>query len=307
MSTLNIFLFGNIQVYRDEHPITLRPAAKSLLAFLILQQHQHPNNLGQRREFLANQLWQEHNSNQARRCLSTTLWRLRREIESANIPQGTFLKATSNDTIGFNFESDHWIDVIEFERMLRQGLTLSFESMTLAEAAHLEKARKLYTGDLFEDCYGDWVYSERERLNLLYLNCLGRLMRFYDREGEYEKSLACGQEILVIDPLREQIHRYLMRLHFANGQRAKAIQQYYVCEQMLSQELNIEPMLETKMLYEQICNVSQTSPITDSEPINLQQALAQLKTAMQDLTRIQTQLQQVNQIMSQLRAKCVSV
>ena len=303
MATLNIFLFGNIQVYYDDHPLALRPAAKSLLAFLILQQRHHPHSSGQRREVLANQLWQDQNSNQARRCLSTTLWRLRRELEPNKIPQGTFLTTTSNGTIGFNFESNHWIDVIEFEAGVRQGLSYSLESMTLAEAVHLEKARQLYTGELFEDCYGDWVHSERERLNLLYLNCLARLMRFYEREGDYEKSVACGQEILGVDPLREQIHRYLMRIYVANGQRAQAIQQYKVCEQVLAQELNIEPMAETKKLYAEISStISQIPSNSTSSPevIDLQQALAQLKVAMQDLTRIQTQLQQVKHVFSQI-------
>ena len=303
MAALTIFLFGNVQVYYDERPISLRPTAKSLLAFLILQQYQQPHNPGQRREVLANQLWQEHDPNQARRCLSTTLWRLRRELEPAKIPQGTFLTTPTNGTISFNFASDHWIDVTEFEANVQQGLRHSFAAMTGTEASYLEKARQLYTGDLFEDCYGDWVYSERERLNLLYLNCLARLMRFYDREGNYEKGLACGQEILNMDPLREQIHRYLMRLYLANGQRAKAIQQYEICKQVLAQELSIEPMVETKALYAQITAAPQNLflPLVGTEePLDRQQVVSQLKTAMQGLTRIQSQLQQVQQLISQL-------
>ncbi len=303
MAALTIFLFGNVQVYYDEQPISLRPTAKSLLAFLILQQYQQPYNLGQRREVLANQLWQEHDPNQARRCLSTTLWRLRRELEPAKIPPGTFLTTPTNSTISFNFASDHWIDVTEFEANVEQGLRYSFDAMTGTEASYLEKARQLYTGDLFEDCYGDWVYSERERLNLLYLNCLARLMRFYDRERNYEKSLACGQEILNMDPLREQIHRYLMRLYLANGQRAKAIQQYEICEQVLAQELGIEPMVETKSLYAQITTAPSNLllPLVGTEePFDRQQAVSQFKTVMKDLTQIQSQLQQVQQLISQL-------
>lgn len=306
MTSLSIYLFGNLKVVRnDNEPVKLRPSAKSIFAYLLLQRQSHPNNPGHRRENLVDSFWADNDEQHARRCLSTTLWRLRRELEPQDTPRGTYLLTPDTGEIGFNFGSDHWLDVIDFENKIRQGMSLLVEEMGPADAQILEEAHALFTGELLEDCYDDWVFRERERLNLLYLNSLVRLMTYYETHNIVEKGLACGHKILAVDPLREQVHRRVIRLYMKSGQRAMAIHQYNLCRRTLDEELGISPMSKTQELYSEILSeIGTHSPeaakleAKASEPANLQQALSQLAKAMHSLDEAQEQLRQARMVVS---------
>jgi len=305
MTTLSIYLFGSVQVYRDEsRPMELRPTAKAMLAYLLLNRNRGSHWTGHRREVLVGHFWGNQDERNARRCLSTTLWRLRRELEQGDLPHGTYLRTTPSGEIGFNFESDHWLDIDVFEKKIQQGMARPVPTMDAADARALEEAQSLYTGELLEECYGEWVFRERERLNLLYLNSLARLMRYFEYHEQYEQSLGCGQKILAIDPLREQVHRHMMRLYMKCGQRTLAVQQYEACRAVLAEELHILPMAETQMLRDEIMlssRYSKSTPApTNAKPGSLQHALLQLKDAIRNMDQAQQQLEQAKLMVSLL-------
>ena len=86
----------------------------------------------------------------------------------------------------------------------------------------------------------------------MYLTALYHLMNYYAAQSSFGDALRCGRLILLSDPLREHIHRDLMRLYAANGQRSQAIQQYHTCAEVLRAELGLAPMRETQLLYQQL-------------------------------------------------------
>ncbi|MFQ5854953.1 MAG: BTAD domain-containing putative transcriptional regulator, partial [Anaerolineae bacterium] len=210
MSILRISLFGDVRIARDDWSSEVRVtrSVQALLAYLLLQRHRvHP------REVLAGLFWGDHSENRARSCLSTALWRLRSALEPEGIPRGTYLVRTPAGEIGFNHESDHWLDVAVFEEQAGRVLAQPIDVTESAKVQELENALRLYTGELLEGFYDDWALRERERLRFLYLNSLAHLMHYHKYQGAYEESLAYGQQILQHDPLREEIHREMMRLY----------------------------------------------------------------------------------------------
>jgi DNA-binding SARP family transcriptional activator len=279
-----------------------------MLAYLLLYQHRHPHTAGPRRDLLANQFWGDYDERHARRCLSTTLWRLRSALEANGVPAGTYILTSGNDEVGFNFASDHWLDVVVFEREIDERLKQPPATMTPADVEALEKACSLYKGDLFQDCYDDWILRERERLHLLYLKCLGHLMQYHDQKGEYGRSLEYGRKILASDPLREQVHRYMMRLYLRNGEQSQAVQQYHTCRRVLRSELGIEPMAETQALYAELVATA-TEPraaaslIDQVAPGSLALALQQLRDATQALETARVQLQEAKSLLVRLASR----
>ena len=249
MSSLKIFLFGHMRVVHSN----LFPTAKLtrtgrlLLAYLLLQRgHSHP------RELLAGCFWGDYSQQRARRCLNSALWRLRRVLEPEGVRRGTFLLTSSNGEIGFNPESDFWLDTSAFEAKVSQILNKPILDMDASDVQTVENSLELYTGELLAGCYEEWALRERERLRRLYLNGLARLMRFYNHHQDFKKGLTYGQKILDEEPLREEIHRDVMRLYLQNGQRAMAVRQFELCRQILAKELDIQPMEETRRLYAEI-------------------------------------------------------
>ena len=120
------------------------------------------------------------------------------------------------------------------------------------EISAMESGIALYKGDLLEGVYDDWAIRAREHERLLYLSSLAYLLQYHHEQQNYKKSLGYGQRILTVDPLREEIHREMMRLYLEIGQRAQAIRQYEDCRTNLLMELGIAPMEETQALYKQI-------------------------------------------------------
>ncbi len=293
MSTLRVSLFANVEIAHDNRspatPVTR--TLQVLLAYLMLYRHRtHP------REVLAGLLWGDHSESRARSCLSTALWRLRRILEPEGISRGTYLLTTPTGEVGFNRESDHWLDVAVFEERVDPVLAKPIHVLETADVREAESALQLYTGELLEGFYDDWALRERERLRLLYLNTLARLMRYYTHHGAYEQGLVYGQQILSLDPLREEIHREMMRLYLASGQRALAVRQYEACCEILAAELGISPMEETRALYAQIVpekGRDHARATVGGGTTELQQALQQLRHAMQALDETRVQLQHV--------------
>lgn len=297
MNLLRISLFGTVRISHDNRPSELGPKAQALLAYLLLQGARlHP------REKLLDLFWSDHDQSQARCCLRTTLWRLRRALEPEHIPTRTYLLITPADEIGFNWDSNHWLDVLAFERQVNPVLAQPVHTLNLAAIQILEDTLRLYTGDLLESFYDDWAIREQERLRCLYLNCLEHLMRYYQYHGDSEKSLAYGQQILMREPLHEEVHREVMRLYLAGGQRALAIRQYETCRDILAQELKIAPMAETQALHTQAL-IPTGQP---HEPASVlikrtqwQQALTQLSLAWRGLDEAQQQFDLARQRLDQ--------
>jgi len=313
MSGLTFRLFGSLEVTRhgfDGAALCMRPGAQALLAYLLLNRHRH-----HRREALADLFWGDHDSTSAKRCLSTTLWRLRCELDSTHATPTPYVTITTNGEIGFNLHSDFWLDVATFEEKARQGLRQPPSAMNTSEADALEAATHLYLGDLLEGIDADWALIERERMRMLYLKSLTQLMEYYQHQRVYEKSLDCGQKILAMDPLREDVHRVMIQLYVYNGQRTLAMRQYDLCRSVLAVELNIPPMPETEALYTQISaptdlcprpapkvQANHPQPHTKppagetpsfSEKLNPDQTLQQLHIALQSLDILRSALEQL--------------
>lgn len=300
MGNISIFLFGNFRlVYSRAYTLTppITRNLKGLLSYLLLHRHRVHS-----REVLASIFWGETGQEKARHCLNTALWRLRQVLEPADTPKGTFLLSSSSGEIGFNVRSDYWLDVAVFEAKVSQILAKPVEKLAYPDAQELEDTMKLYTGELLEGFYEDWALQNRERLHALYLECLAHLMHYYRYKKIYDKSLAFGKQILVLEPLREEIHRKLMRIYQESGNRAMALRQYQVCCQILARELDIGPMEETRELHQRILKTDNLSPWQITReiasynrgvgPTNLAATLSSLRLALKNCDDLREKLQQ---------------
>jgi DNA-binding SARP family transcriptional activator len=207
------------------------------------------------REHLAGVFWGESAEERARHTLNTTLWRINRVLEPVDATGGGargYLRV-SPQHIGFNAASGVWLDVAEFES--RCALAEQTDAPAQRFALY-SQAVSLYRGDLLADCYEDWCIVERERLQGLYVRALAQLMAYNSSNADYDRAIDCARRILSCDPLREEVHRDLMRLHLNAGQPAAALRQYRQCEDLLRDELGVEPAPETRALLTPILGAS---------------------------------------------------
>ncbi len=259
------------------------------------------------REVLASLFWGDHTEIKARSCLSTALWRLRRALDQTD--RVTYLKKTQMGEVGFNNESNYWLDVEEFETQASKVLKKPVRVMAAEDAAQLENALSLYKGELLEGFYDDWALRERERLHAFYIKSVKHLMKYYDEKShDYEKAIVWGKHILEKDPLREGIHRDVMRYYSENGNRSEAIRHYEHCCKILKTELGVEPMSETVALIKKIASSINPEAINESltlrpggvsreEAVSLSQIFKKINHAMDDIDGLREKLQYIAQML----------
>jgi DNA-binding SARP family transcriptional activator len=210
--------------------------AESLLTFLVLHRQAVAS-----RQHLAFLLWPDSTEAQARTNLRHLLHTLRTRLPDAD----RYLEVTSR-TVGWRADAPCWLDVSAFEELLdvsgdRKGVEVA-----------LRDAVALYTGDLLEGCYDDWLLGERERLRQRQLDALEKLATVCEARGDLEDAIGHAERLLRGDPLREHAYRQLMRCHAARGDRARAVRIYHVCCSTLERELGVWPSSATDAVYREL-------------------------------------------------------
>jgi ABC-type oligopeptide transport system substrate-binding subunit/DNA-binding SARP family transcriptional activator len=232
VATLQLYFLGTLDLGYDGQqlpkPATLK--SQSLLSYLILHR-QTP----QHRDKLATLFWGDRPESKARASLSTALWHIRRCLPEKR------LMVSDPHTVQFDPQSDLWLDVDELEARASQD-----------DIANLQSAVALYRGDFLDGFYDEWVISERYRLETVFVEALARLMVALEATREHEGALTTALRLLQQDPLREDAHRVAMRAYCSLGQRNAALEQYRLCQDIVQEELDAEPMVETTELYEAI-------------------------------------------------------
>lgn len=283
MAVLHVELFGRPRFTDDDRGVDLKltHTIQALLAYLLVER-----NRAHSREVLASVFWSDNRQERAQASLNTALWRLRCAIESHSPPDCPFLLLNQQGEIAFNLNSSYWLDIEAFEELSSRIPGPPEPTISPGSIHKVEQAVQLYRGCLLEGFFDDWVLRERERLRSRYLACLAYLLFAHEKSGNYEASLVYGKRILAEEPLSEETHRAVMRLHARMGQRALAMRQYEACRDILLVELGIAPMPETEQLFQQIANPTRAHPAPAQpaqEPAPPQASLRQTEPAPLDL------------------------
>ncbi len=251
---LYLSLFGHLSVAKCDGPapwpavdLTGRPGG--LLAYLALAKGRFFT-----RSELVTTLWPDQAEGSSVRSLNTALWRLRTALQRPPLEHRELVLCDRGGAVGLPAHAALQIDVAEFARLVTPGLNQPMEQL---DASHIEQLRRgvsLYRDDILAGFTDDWALRAREVHRRMHLNALGRLMQLSSFAQDYGGAIRYAQEILDRDPLREDVHRELMRLFLLNGQRAMALRQFEQCRAALRKELAIQPMRETLAVYQRIAD-----------------------------------------------------
>lgn len=221
--TLRIYLLGQPELLRDDAPVELRGRKPlALLTYLLL------TGQPQSRQQLVDLLYDR--SADPRASLRWTLHHLRRAV-------GAEYLSADRQRIGFNFETEYWLDVSSLEA----GNTECYRG-ELLEGVHLPDAQS----------FMEWLLFERERVKDVYQVALAEVLARCEHRGDHQAVLDAAQRLLQMDNLRESWHRALMQAYARLGKREAALRHYYYFRELLYDELGVEPAPELRALYEKI-------------------------------------------------------
>jgi len=240
MARLVLSFLDTFQVLLDGQGITHFRSANNqgLLVYLALQ-----SDKPLPREVLTALIWPEESEENARNNLRQAIYQLRKLLGDLDEPARPYLLVT-RQTVQFNRESDYTLDVQQF--------------LQAVDAGDLATAVTHYSNDLLPGFTCDslefeaWLRQEREILHNLALEAMLEVARDCLRNGRYDKAQAIARQQLSLEPWREQAHRQLMLAYALAGDRGNALNQFELCQEILRDELDIEPAQETVTLFEDI-------------------------------------------------------
>ena len=270
MTQLSLHLLGPPRLELDWTPIHIpRRKAMALLAYLAVTRQPHS------RDSLAALLWPENDGSSARAGLRRMLSHLKRNL-------GDGWLVADRETVRLNTENDpptgksFRLDVAEFQVKLQLPESHNHPPTVTCPNClpALEDAVALYQDDFMagfslKDCpaYDEWQFFQAEELRGQLTNALVRLSSHYAGVFKYETAIRHARRWLALDPLHEPAHRHLMTLYEGSGQRAAALRQYETCQQVLEDELGVQPSEETQNLFVRIRSASLVS-LQPASPID---------------------------------------
>ena len=190
----------------DGRPVPLRvpPRAVSLLAYLLLHRGRPLA-----RDVVAFDFWPDLAEPEARTKLRAHLRYLVTALPPADLPW--FL--ADKRSVRWNPDAPAWVDVVEFERLAR-------------DAASIAQAADLYAGDLLGGHDDEWIGARRSTLREGQIGLLLQLIERSRRSGERTLTNQYAQQLLGLDPWREDAVCALIELRADGGDRAGALTTY---------------------------------------------------------------------------------
>jgi DNA-binding SARP family transcriptional activator/tetratricopeptide (TPR) repeat protein len=278
---LHVRLLGGFEAREGDtvFPFAESVRAQALLAYLIMNREG-----AQPRQRLAFLLWPDSSEAQARTNLRHVLYNVRHTLRRAD----RFLDVSPH-TLHWKPAAPFWLDVSAFEGLLVQATQASSVE---AEISALRDAVGLYTSDLLDGFFDDWVLGPRERLRQRYLRALERLTSLLAARGDHADAIVVALRLSREDPLHEEPYRMLMRLYAATGDRARAIRVYHTCVSTLQRELEVLPSAATVETYEAVMaapastmTVARPERVAESAFVGRTEQMVQLKSAWEEASR----------------------
>ncbi len=248
--TLQIFTFGRFGLATGGSRLATEKWHRRQQALTLLKLLAARVGRAVPREVLSDWLWPEADEHSGRERLKVTMYALRQQLRAAGLNEEVI------ETVDGSYllrREAVWIDVEAFDRCVTDGAAHQRQDRWMDALHSYTKARRLYRGDYMEEnIHADWCAEERDRLREVHLEMLASMAECYAASGQYSEAVAAYRSILVDDPCREGVHRTLMTHLVRLGHIDSAIAQYHHCARILVKELDVEPMPETRRLYEQI-------------------------------------------------------
>jgi DNA-binding SARP family transcriptional activator len=290
-ATLQVKLLGSFHIIYAGEPTTSLYTARlqALLACLLLHA-----GTPQPRQQVAFRLWPDTPESNAHNNLRQLLYQLRQ-----NLPEVDRFIAANAHTLSWRLDEDQEIDILDFERALAEAETAEARAGLQDEQRWLEQVLSLYQGELLPGCYDDWIVPERERLHQACQRSAQKLVQLLERQGEYAAALQAAQKLLRLDPLDENSHAQLVRLHGLNNDRPAVRRVYQSAVEILQRELGVEPGEGLRQAYASALRAAQTGRLpaaptpANGAPLTLvgrQAEWQQLRSAWQQAARGEARL-----------------
>jgi DNA-binding SARP family transcriptional activator len=118
--------------------------------------------------------------------------------------------------------------------------------------AYAEAVELYGEGLLPDDRYEEWTFAYRDELQAEYVALLEELAELLEARGDIEGAVSAAGRLVAVEPLREEGHVLLIRMHALAGRRGEGLREYERLRELLATELGVEPSPDAQRLYEEV-------------------------------------------------------
>ncbi|CAN5618257.1 BTAD domain-containing putative transcriptional regulator [soil metagenome] len=248
---LTIRAFGFVEIFRDE----LKPfapdawttkRARDIFIFIATSKHRRVD-----KDVLIDRFWAEDDLKTIEKNFHPTISHIRKALNSRQSFKQNFL-VFRDGAYQLNPELVYSIDTEEFETAIAEAEQAKKENDNESFKANLEKAHLLYRGEYMAGVYDDWAEERKPFYAEQFARVLNALAKIAVGEKKWSNALKLSNEILEIDPYREDAHRLVMKVFAAQGKRSSVVEQYETLQKLLKAELGVTPAPETRKLFQEL-------------------------------------------------------
>ncbi len=155
--------------------------------------------------------------------------------------------------------------LFQLRRQFGDALVAGHATLALADGVghDLFEAHEVLAG-VAHDIGGEfatWLAQQRERRQSRVRASLVELCEMAEQAHDHADALSHARELLALEPMSEEAHRRVMRLHYLMGDRAAALLAFDRCEQVLKDEVGARPSEETLQLLRTLEDARPSAPI----------------------------------------------
>lgn len=253
---LRIHTLGGFRIWRGSEEIPAsawgRDKAVQLFQLFVTRRRSQLH-----KEQIIDLLWPDADYDAGDRDFKVALNAVQKALEPERAPRAPSRYILRRETSYLLTPGETWLDAEAFEGHIARAFGLlagpPSRDASASAAAELRNALALFQGEyLPERRYEDWAAAERERLRTLGLTAMTRLAELTLDLGEPAETIRLAQQALALDPVWENACRVLMRGFLKAGNRPLALRAYEECREAIRQEFGLDPLPETRRLYEDI-------------------------------------------------------
>ena len=233
---VSIKLFGSIEAEVNGAPL---PRLHSRKGLLLLAMAALNGGRPISREWAASALWPESPEPTARFNLRQCL----RDLRVALGEHAGIIISPDRNHIAFDTSMAN-VDVLEFDACIAK-----------ADPASLDRAIALYRGHLVQDCWEEWLHTERIMREAASAAALEQRIDGLIADGEVAGACRYLRLLISRDPCNEPFYERLMSLLKESGDSTAAMQVYRQLTEALDRELGTKPGPRSEAIYREVCDV----------------------------------------------------
>ncbi len=247
---LEFRLLGPLEVTDGGREVTLGgPRQRLVLAHLLLAANRIVTM-----EELIERVWDEDPPHAARNTIQSYVSHLRAALGPDRI---------EGRTPGYVFHAEpDELDVLRFEQLLRRSRR-QLATEPREAAATIDEALELWRGSPLSDLAdAPSLVGEIARLQELRTNAVEDLLAARLAVGEHAEVLPDLERLVAEHPLRERLWNHLVLARYRSGRQAEALEGYRRAQEILADELGIDPSPELQDLHRRILQQDPTLQLT---------------------------------------------